>query len=258
MPPHVSLIVNVDIARGGAFHNLGDTITISGSGSTEDARSVITEVTNKSGVTIKLAKTGSGYTKENTRLIVTGGNGTGFEVAIKSWTKQTIGGLSINTDLIGPMKNVRLDTPSFFVRKGANTASVATKLTGTVSTSTVSNTITGNIAPDAGNTNVFTFGTSSAKFNNIYSTSFTGNLAGNVSGASATLTGNLSANNIASTNDIASTTLTLAGNASVTNINTGITGIYDIGGGANRFYDNMPRIGARVDRLFDRGEFNQG
>ena len=97
------------------------------------------------------------------------------------------------------------------------------------------NTITGNIAPDAGNTNVFTFGTSSAKFNNIYSTSFTGNLAGNVSGASATLTGNLSANNIASTNDIASTTLTLAGNASVTNINTGITGIYDIGGGANRF-----------------------
>ena len=97
------------------------------------------------------------------------------------------------------------------------------------------NTITGNIAPDAGNTNVFTFGTSSATFNNIYSTSFTGNLAGNVSGASATLTGNLSANNIASTNDIASTTLTLAGNASVTNINTGITGIYDIGGGANRF-----------------------
>ena len=139
----VGSIVNVDIARGGAFHNLGDTITISGSGSTEDARSVITEVTNKSGVTIKLAKTGSGYTKENTRLIVTGGNGTGFEVAIKSWTKQTIGGLSINTDLIGPMKNVRLDTPSFFVRKGANTASVATKLTGTVSTSTVSNTITG-------------------------------------------------------------------------------------------------------------------
>ena len=97
------------------------------------------------------------------------------------------------------------------------------------------NTITGNITPDAGNTNVFTFGTSSAKFNNMYSTTFTGNLSGNVSGASAALTGNLSANNIASTNDIASTTLTLAGNASVTNINTGITGIYDIGGGANRF-----------------------
>ena len=97
------------------------------------------------------------------------------------------------------------------------------------------NTITGNIAPDAGNTNVFTFGTSSAKFNNMYSTTFTGNLSGNVSGASAALTGNLSANNITSTNDIASTTLTLSGNASVTNINTGITGIYDIGGGANRF-----------------------
>jgi len=97
------------------------------------------------------------------------------------------------------------------------------------------NTITGNIAPDAGNTNVFTFGTSSAKFNNIYSTTFTGNLSGNVSGASTALTGNLSANNITSTNDIASTTLTLSGNASVTNINTGITGIYDIGGGANRF-----------------------
>lgn len=139
----VGSLTDVTITNGGAFHNLSDTITISGSGSTEDATAVITEVTNKSGVTVTLTKTGSGYTKENTTLIVTGGNGKDFEIAIDSWKKETIGGLSINTDLIGPMKNVRLNTPSFFVRQGTNTSPIATKLTGTVSTSTVSNTITG-------------------------------------------------------------------------------------------------------------------
>lgn len=139
----VGSIVDVDITDGGAFHNLGDSVEISGAGSTENATGTISEVNNRSAVTLKIVKAGSGYTRDNSRLIVTGGNGVAFEAKIESYTSQPIAGLSINTDLIGPMRNVRLDTPSFFVRRGANTARITNKLTGTVATSTVSNTITG-------------------------------------------------------------------------------------------------------------------
>ena len=137
-------ITDIDITAGGAWHNTGDTVEISGAGSTETAVGTITEVTNKSAVTLKIVKAGSGYTKENSRLVISGGNGVGFDAKIESFSQEAIaGGLTINTDLIGPMRNVRLDTPSFFVRRGANTSPITRKLLGTVSTSTVSNTITG-------------------------------------------------------------------------------------------------------------------
>ena len=139
----VGSIIDVDVIDGGAYHNLGDSLNISGAGSTEDASGVVTEVTNRSAVTVKIAKAGSGYTRDNSRLIVIDGNGVGFDAKIESYTSQPIAGLSINTDIIGPMKDVRLNTPSFFVRRGANTARIANKLNGTVATSTVSNTITG-------------------------------------------------------------------------------------------------------------------
>jgi hypothetical protein len=140
----VGSIINVDIKNGGSFHNLGDSIVISGAGSTEDATATIEEVTNiGGGVTVKLSKTGGGYTKENTKVIVTGGDGKDFEVGVASFKKQTIGGLSINTDLIGSVKNVRLNEGPFFVRYGANSSTVTTKLTGTLSVSSVSNTVTG-------------------------------------------------------------------------------------------------------------------
>jgi hypothetical protein len=139
----VGSIVGIDITDGGAFHNLGNSVEISGVGSTENATGVVTEVTNRSAVTLKIVKAGSGYTRDNSRLIITGGNGVGFEAKIESYTSQPITGLSINTDLIGPMRNVQLNTPSFFVRRGANTARITNKLTGTVATSSVSNTVTG-------------------------------------------------------------------------------------------------------------------
>ena len=136
-------LTGIDVTRGGAFHNLGDSIQISDAGSTEVASALVAEVTNKSAVTVKLVKAGSGYTKEGTRISIVNGNGFDFDAKIESFTSQVISGLSINTDLIGPMKDVRLDTPSFFVRKGANTSPVEKKLTGTLSTSTVSNNVTG-------------------------------------------------------------------------------------------------------------------
>ena len=139
----VGSIVDIDVTDGGAFHTLGDNVIIDGAGSTEIATGTISEVTNRSAVTIKLAKAGSGYTKENTRLFISGGSGVGLAAKVESFTSQPIAGLSINTDFIGAMRNVRLDTPSFFVRTGANTSTVATKLTGVVATSSVSNTVTG-------------------------------------------------------------------------------------------------------------------
>ena len=139
----VGSIINVNFNSGGAYHNLGDKVRISGGGSTEDAIGTVTEVTNRGGVIVKLAKTGNGYTKENTKIIVTGGNGKNFEMAIDSWKSQTIGGLSINTDIIGSVKNVKLNQGSFFVRSNANTSIVTKKLTGTVTVSNTSNTVTG-------------------------------------------------------------------------------------------------------------------
>lgn len=137
-------LVDITIRDGGAFHELNDQVEIGGAGATDTATALVSELSNKSAVTVKIVKAGSGYTKENTRIIVGGGNGTGFQAKIQSFTQQSIlGGLAINTDLIGPMKNVRLDSPSFFVRPSANTSTIPTKLSGTVSTSSVSNTITG-------------------------------------------------------------------------------------------------------------------
>jgi len=140
----VGSIIDVNIQSGGSFHNLGDSVVISGAGSTEDATATVTEVTNKGGgVTVKIAKRGGGYTKENARVIVTGGDGKDFEVAIDSWKRQTIAGLAINTDVIGSVKNVKLNEGPFFVRYGANSSTVSTKLTGTLNVSSVSNTVTG-------------------------------------------------------------------------------------------------------------------
>ncbi len=137
-------LVDLIVKDGGAYHELNDQVEISGAGSTDLATATVTELSNKSAVTVKIVKAGSGYTKENTRIIVNGGNGKNFQAKIESFTQEAIlGGVAINTDLIGPMKNVRLDSPSFFVRPGANTSTVFRKLTGTVSVSSVSNTVTG-------------------------------------------------------------------------------------------------------------------
>jgi hypothetical protein len=139
----VGSIINVNIKSGGSFHNLGDSVTIGGAGSTEDATATVTEVTNKSAVTVKLTKTGGGYTKENTKVFVTDGDGKDFEVGVASFSKQTISGLSINTDVIGSVKNVKLNEGPFFVRYGANSSTVPTRLSGGITTSSGSNTVTG-------------------------------------------------------------------------------------------------------------------
>ena len=125
-------LVSISIIDGGAYNAIGDTVRIEGAGSTQAATGVVTEVKNEGAVYAKIAKGGNGYTKDGTKLIISGGNGTGFAASIASFSSEPIGGLNINTDLIAPMKNVPIGTGRFFVQKGQNTSPVATKLTGTV------------------------------------------------------------------------------------------------------------------------------
>jgi len=125
-------LVSVSVIDGGAYNAVGDIVRIEGAGSTQAAIGTITEVKNEGAVTLKIAKGGNGYTKDGAKLIISGGNGTGFEASIASFSSEPISGLNINTDLIGPMKNIPINAGRFFVQKGQNTASVATKLTGTV------------------------------------------------------------------------------------------------------------------------------
>jgi hypothetical protein len=125
-------LVSVSIIDGGAYNAVGDAVRIEGAGSTQAATGVVDAVKNEGAVYAKIAKGGNGYTKDGAKLIVTGGNGTGFEASIASFSSEPISGLNINTDLIGPMKNVPINAGRFFVQKGQNTSPVATKLTGTV------------------------------------------------------------------------------------------------------------------------------
>jgi hypothetical protein len=138
----IGALTALNIIDGGAFHNNGEEVEIGGAGSTVNAKGIITEVTNRSAATVRLVKSGSGYTRNNTRVVITGGNGSGLSVGIHSFTQEAVS-ISLNNDIINNLKNVRLDSPSFFVRSGANTGPVTRKLTGTVKAFTGTNTIFG-------------------------------------------------------------------------------------------------------------------
>lgn len=135
-------LTEIIVREGGAFHENDDEVEIGGASSSTSASGVVTSVTDTSALTARLVKSGSGYTRNNTRVILTGGDGTGLVVNVHSFTQESIT-LSLNPDIIDSMKNVRLNANSFFVRGGANTSIVRRKLTGTVKAFTTSNTIYG-------------------------------------------------------------------------------------------------------------------
>ena len=138
----IGSLIDLKIVDGGAYHNIGDQIEISGAGSTESAKGVVTSTKNSGGgVTAKLVRGGSGYTR-GAKLKITGGNGVGFQAKIASMYAEPISTI-LSIDTIAPLKDVPINTGPFFVAKGANTASVRLKLTGTVKLSTSSNTIYG-------------------------------------------------------------------------------------------------------------------
>jgi hypothetical protein len=131
---------SINITNGGSRHVLGDTIEITGAGSTSKAVATVSKVKQTSGISARIVKGGSGYTKNNTRVVIDG-QGSGAEIVVASFTPQSIA-TALNADLIVNMKDVRLDS-DFFVRKGANTAAVTKKLTGTLKAKTSTNTVYG-------------------------------------------------------------------------------------------------------------------
>ena len=144
-------LIDATIKDGGAYHTLGDNIEIGGAGSTESATAIVTETDNKQAVEIRITNSGSGYTVENTRVVITGGSGTGFAAKVASWARETIPS-TVNVDTIQALKDVRLGTGRFFVDTPPLSPSflavwdediIRLKLTGTVKLSSGSNTVVG-------------------------------------------------------------------------------------------------------------------
>jgi hypothetical protein len=127
---------------GGSYHNKGDIVEITGASSTEPAYGRVAEVSNKSAVEVVLLDGGTGYTKNNTILTISGGDGEGLSVRIASWTP-TLVSTPVNSDQVGPMEGVMIGAPGYFVSMGSNNATVSSKLTGKLIFSTTSNTISG-------------------------------------------------------------------------------------------------------------------
>jgi hypothetical protein len=127
---------------GGSYHNKGDIVEITGAASTEPAYGQVTAVSNKSAVEVVLLDGGTGYTKNNTVLTISDGDGTGLAVRIASWTP-TLVSTPVNSDQVGPMDGVMIGAPGYFVSMGSNNATVSSKLSGKLIFSTTSNTIYG-------------------------------------------------------------------------------------------------------------------
>jgi len=119
---------NIKVINGGAWHNQGDEILISGAGSVTPATAVVTKTNATSAIQVQLVNGGSGYTKNNTRIYIENETtGIGFEALPVSFSSEpTV--VSLGTDTIGPMRNVILNTGPTFVSAGANTSSVSSGL----------------------------------------------------------------------------------------------------------------------------------
>jgi sugar lactone lactonase YvrE len=118
-------IVSVRIIDGGAYHTIGDTLTIS-----SGAASAIGTVSSTSPVgaaTMRISVAGTGYrTDGNTILTVIGGSGNGLVGRVVSLSNTS--SFPLNSDLIGSVANVVLSTGSTFVSLGTNSASVSANL----------------------------------------------------------------------------------------------------------------------------------
>jgi len=139
----IGSLIDFTVVDGGAGHNIGDQIEISGAGSTQSALGIVVSTKNSggTGVTAKLVKGGSGYTR-NAKVRITGGDGVGFQAKIASMFAEPIPTI-LSVDLIAPFKDIPINTGPFFVAKSANNASVRLKLSGTVKITSGSNTVVG-------------------------------------------------------------------------------------------------------------------
>ncbi|NBR24983.1 MAG: hypothetical protein EBU08_14660, partial [Micrococcales bacterium] len=107
---NVGSIQNVRITRGGAFHQLGDSVSLTGDNG-GFALGTITSVTDTSGITFKILNGGSGYRIANTTIQITGGSPQNpAQFIINALNPTETVQLS---DLIAPVKDVVLNSVPF-------------------------------------------------------------------------------------------------------------------------------------------------
>lgn len=119
-----TLIGIEEILNPGAFHVTGDSVTITSSGATASAK--IAATNDQGPVSFRINRGGSGYRLGETVISVIGGSGGGAAATVASLSNTTF--VSLNTNQIGPLRNVLLNTGATFVSLGTNTASVSANL----------------------------------------------------------------------------------------------------------------------------------
>ncbi len=142
-----TLIGIEEILNPGAFHVTGDSVTITSSGATASAK--IAATNDQGPISFRINRGGSGYRLGETVISVIGGSGGGAAATVASLSNTTF--VSLNTNQIGPLSNVLLNTGATFVSLGTNTAAVSANLataniSSTLATSlTFANSIAGSI-----------------------------------------------------------------------------------------------------------------
>jgi len=127
------------IDDGGAYHTIGDSISITTPGGAL-ATAVVNSTEPVGAATIRISIGGSGYrTDGNTVITVTGGSGNGLSGRVISLSNSTV--YALNSDKIFPLANVVLSTGSTFVSLGTNSASVSSNLATSNISSTLSSTL---------------------------------------------------------------------------------------------------------------------
>lgn len=127
------------ITKGGAYHQIDDLVDVVQSGGTA-ATAKVKSVTDRSAVSVSILNGGSGYRVGKTVTEVVGGSGQGATFVVTAVTDPEM--LTINTDIIDPMKNVIINTLPTFVSSGANTAIVAASLASSSYTSQLNTALT--------------------------------------------------------------------------------------------------------------------
>jgi sugar lactone lactonase YvrE len=133
-----SLIGIEQVVNPGAFHQSGDSVVITSSGATASAR--VSSTNDQGPVSFRINRGGSGYRLGQTVISVNGGSGIDAAAVVSSLSNTTF--VSLNTNQIGALRNVLLNTGPTFVSLGTNSASVSANLAAANISSTLASSLT--------------------------------------------------------------------------------------------------------------------
>ncbi len=133
-----SLIGIEQVVNPGAFHQSGDSVVITSSGATASAR--VSSTNDQGPVSFRINRGGSGYRLGQTVIAVNGGSGSDAAAVVSSLSNTTF--VSLNTNQIGALRNVLLNTGPTFVSLGTNSASVSANLAAANISSTLASSLT--------------------------------------------------------------------------------------------------------------------